>query len=345
MYEEFLSEFLKIPKKQKIEESFISICGFPHREKVSSNILAFFLDTNREHNLGDLFVRSLLEAAELNPNDFPNDFVSETEFCTKKGNFIDIILRNDQMNIVIENKIFAWLYNDLNDYYTSGKEGKESLLGIVLSLYSQNNDNKNFKYITYEMFFEKIKKNIGYYIAQANKKYLPFLYDYLDNIENISRGEDMDKDFIEFVKNHEKDAIDFAGKIDDLRKNLRNIVKSVNQLLGEKLGEKIKEKKVKIWIWRELSTLFDDAVVDYYPDKDKNLNIALDSKIQLSGWRFELWIRKNNTGKEVKLETYIDKINEEGNIKGHRYVLNKTFSFDASIEEVSDFIASIVNKL
>ena len=87
--------------------------------------------------------------------------------------------------------------------------------------------------------------------------------------------------------------------------------------------------------------LSDYAVVDYYPDKDKKINIALDSIIQLSGWRFELWIRSHNT----KLETYIDKINEQGNIKGHRYVLNKTFSFDASIEEVSDFIVSIVNKL
>ena len=119
----------------------------------------------------------------------------------------------------------------------------------------------------------------------------------------------------------------------------------LNQLLEEKLGEKIKEKKVKIWVWRQLPELFDDAVVDYYPDKEKKLNIAFDSYINLHGWNFNLWIRNNNTGKEVKLETYIDKINEQGIIKGKSYVLNKTFSFDASIEEVSDFIASIVNKL
>ena len=53
--------------KEKIkEESFVSICGFPHREKVASNILSFFFDTSREHNLYDLFVRSLIVSIPRN---------------------------------------------------------------------------------------------------------------------------------------------------------------------------------------------------------------------------------------------------------------------------------------
>ncbi|MBQ2354469.1 MAG: PD-(D/E)XK nuclease family protein, partial [Treponema sp.] len=103
MFENLIEEFRKIPKKKLKEETFISICGFPHREKVASNILSFFFDTSREHNMHDLFVRSLIESIGLLPEDYPSDFSCETEVYTEKGNYIDLLLRNEQINIVIEN--------------------------------------------------------------------------------------------------------------------------------------------------------------------------------------------------------------------------------------------------
>ena len=55
-------EKLDTSDKDNQDETFISIIrGKENDEKVSSNILAFFLDTSREHNLGDLFAKSLLE--------------------------------------------------------------------------------------------------------------------------------------------------------------------------------------------------------------------------------------------------------------------------------------------
>lgn len=340
MFEKLLEEFRKIPKKKASEESFISICGFPHREKVASNILAFFFDTSREHNLHDLFVKSLLESMGLCPEDFPSEFSCETEVHTEKGNFIDLLLTSEQINIVIENKIYAWLYNDLDDYYkTAAEAGKNAPLGVVLSLYPQEANNSKYKFITYEELFNKIKKNLGFYVQRANNKYLPFLMDFIDNIENLNWSETMDKDFIDFVRNNKDDAIEFAGKFEELRKELRNVVKTVNQLISEK----IKNKDVKIWPWRELPELFDDAVVDYYPEK--NLNIALDSFINLNNWNFSLWIRSNNTGKDVKLEDYVKKTGLPGKYEGGRFNFDKVFDFDEDVEVVSDFIAGIINKL
>ena len=40
----------------------MEIARFPHWENVYSNILAFFLDTDRPHGFGPLFVRSVLAA-------------------------------------------------------------------------------------------------------------------------------------------------------------------------------------------------------------------------------------------------------------------------------------------
>lgn len=213
MFSELLIEFNKIPKKKYKDESFISICGFPHYEKVASNLLAFFLDYTREHCLYDLFVKSLIETIGKNPDDYDLDFSVETEFYTNKGNYIDLLLKSETINIVIKNKIFAWLYNDLDDYYTTASEkGKNPPLGIVLSLKPVTSIHKNFINITYEMFFNTVKKNLGYYVQAANKKYLPLLIDFMDNIETLDWSRNMDKDFIDFMRNNEDEAISFAKK-------------------------------------------------------------------------------------------------------------------------------------
>ena len=60
-YQKLIDEFAKLPKQERQDETLISIIrGKAHDEKVSSNILAFFLDTTREHDFGNLFVKSLV---------------------------------------------------------------------------------------------------------------------------------------------------------------------------------------------------------------------------------------------------------------------------------------------
>lgn len=335
MFEKLMEEFQKLPKKKIKEESFVSICGFPHREKVTSNILSFFFDTSREHNLYDLFVISLIESIGLSPENYPSDFTSETEVYTEKGNYIDLLLRNDQINIVIENKIYAGLYNDLDDYYkTASENGKNKPLGIVLSYYPQEEVNTNYKFVTYEVFFNCIKKNLGFYVQNANKRYLPFLIDFIDNIENLDWSESMDTEFVEFIRKNKDVAIDFSTKIEELRKELRFQVNSVKQLCEEK----IKNKKVIIKTWRS-PNLLDAVAVDYYPNE--NLKITLNSVLDLNNWSFALWINS----KDIKLETYVNKAGLIGKFENGGFKLDKTFDFDEDIEVVSDFIADIINKL
>lgn len=349
-YEILLSEFAKVPQKTK-EKSFISICGFPSMEKVSSNILAFFLDTHKEHNLKNLFVKSLLESVGLNADEYPEDFESETEVYTKNGKYIDLLLRNEKRNIVIENKIYAKLYNPLNDYYeTASEEGKEEPIGIVLSLFPIEESKKTeisekFYFVTYQDFFNKVKENIGNYLEKANQKYIPFLQDYFDNIWNLERGEnmDIDKEFFEFLREHEADTEKFAGKIEKFRKYLRKKVTDINQ----SLEGKIKGKNVKIWPYRENQHLFDTAVVDYYPNyPNKDVDVAIDSRLTLNGWKFFLWIRAD---KSNRLDDYIKKMDQYPDMKGiitdGRFRFDKIFDFNAEIEDVSDFIVDIINKL
>lgn len=341
----FLDEFNNLPKKTPIEKSFISICGFPSREKVSSNILAFFLDTHKEHNLKNLFVKSLLESVGLNADEYPEDFESETEVPTEQGKYIDLLLRNERRNIVIENKIYAKLYNPLTDYYeTASEEDKEQPIGIVLSLFPIDESKKKeapekYNFVTYHDFFSKVKENIWNYLEKANQKYIPFLLDYFYNIENLERGGKMDIEFVKFLHEHEDLSLEFAGKMEELRKNLRDIVKNVSQLIGDK----IEDKNVKIWAARDRNSqeIFDIAVVDYYPNKD--IDIALDSRLTLNGWEFVLFTRPKSN--KVNLDDYIKQVGLKGKLENGRFKFDQTFDFDAKIEDVSDFIVSIINCL
>lgn len=349
--ENLIHEFKKLPRTKRNDETFISICRFPHQEKVFSNILAFFFDTEREHNLKDLFVESLIEAAGLNPDDFLENFSSETEVYTKKGNYIDLLLRSDEKNIVIENKIYAELHNDLDDYYESAQEeGKENPLGIVLSLYKQSDElvesNPKYKFVVYEDFLNQIKENIGFYKKNANQKYISFLSDFIETIETLARGKSMDTGFVRFLKDNEEAVLEFSKKFAEFRKELRNTVNKVNSLIlaDERLREKIADKKLKVWPWHDSSGIFDVAVVDYFPDDKNQIDIALDSTINLDGWNFALWRRKDDTGK-VMLKDYIEKIGEKGEIKHFKFVLDKTFAFDANPEKVAGFIVDLICKM
>ena len=51
---------LVIPQVPKRKKSIFEIAGYAHYEIVYSNILAFYLDKNEDHNFGSLFLDSLL---------------------------------------------------------------------------------------------------------------------------------------------------------------------------------------------------------------------------------------------------------------------------------------------
>ena len=118
--ENFLKEiqiiYNKLPVKEK---TFMEVSGYPHYENVCSNILSFYLKPKEEHKLDDLVVKALIKTIQLKTNirDInSSNFDVFREYTTQKGNRIDIVLKNDEIVIGIENKIKASVYNDLEDY-------------------------------------------------------------------------------------------------------------------------------------------------------------------------------------------------------------------------------------
>src|SRR5690554_1082514 len=141
-----LQQFLDqhaIPQIKGNPTTFLGIARQPHYENVLSNIYAFFFNPNAEHGFQDLFIMSLLDCINSSSpgqsKDFSDfsDFTIETEFSTNKGGRIDLLLKNDTSAIIIENKIYHTLNNNLKDYWSTiinRIEDETRVIGIVLSL-------------------------------------------------------------------------------------------------------------------------------------------------------------------------------------------------------------------
>ncbi|AUC23458.1 hypothetical protein BTO15_15705 [Polaribacter sejongensis] len=213
---EELQKFIKenkIPKIKGKPKTFLGIAKQPHYENVLSNIYAFYFNVNEVHKLYDLFIVSLQEliAKKLIDTDLTKDisfsegFEIETEYTTKKGGRIDLLLTSENEAIIIENKVYHLLNNDLKDYWNSIDGLVTKKIGIVLSLNPiLEIKHKHFINITHLELFNSVMSNLGNYLLEANDKYLVFLKDLYQNITNLSKSFMEKKDLEFYFKNKEE---------------------------------------------------------------------------------------------------------------------------------------------
>lgn len=338
-FKKILQDFRNGQITSSSKETFISICGFPHYEKVISSILAFFLDTTREHGLKNLFVHSLHDLLDID-FDYSIDFHSFTEVRTDNGNYIDIIIQSDEMTIVIENKIYAKLNNDLNDYFQFAKDKcKKITQGVILGIDKIESANSNFISITYEQLIEKLRCNLGEYVTSADSKYTIFLYDFIENIESLTGKVNMNKEFFTFINENADVIYSFETEMNKLRNELRKIVKGVNALVREHFN--LPQEILYLWEWRNNEGFFDTAVCDYSRD---GYTFTIDSTFNNEGWSFSVFDRNEQTKKRsTELSKKLgDKF--PGTIE-KRYRLKKSFPIDEKQTNIADFICELINKL
>lgn len=155
--DDFLKEINKIYKKIPIrEKTFMEISGYPHYENVCSNILAFYLNPEEEHKFGNLVINALLKVAKNKRQEkcediYLKDLHIYREYITQKGNRIDIVIKNKEIVIGIENKIYASVYNDLDDYAKTLNNLNNNSIKLLLSVYPElkNTVGNDFINITY----------------------------------------------------------------------------------------------------------------------------------------------------------------------------------------------------
>jgi hypothetical protein len=176
------------------EKNIFEISRYAHYENVISNWYAFFLDSSNEHGLGRLFLDSLLEIIKDNSDNLNFDMYKcnvVREVCTDSGRF-DILLYEGEDEskpksaILIENKIYAKVYNPLDEYFSF--VNSDNKIGVLLSLKKENKVHKNFINITHELLIDRIKLKLNEYWDNINIKYLIIMKDLFSYLVSLTKG-------------------------------------------------------------------------------------------------------------------------------------------------------------
>jgi PD-(D/E)XK nuclease superfamily len=281
----------KLPKAVKREQTFMEIAGYPHFENVCSNILAFYLQPNNGHGFGTLFLDVLATLInEEGINDGQGVDVRREEI-TENGKRIDLVIESDSHIFGIENKIFAGLYNDFDDYskHLESLSNGHQVYKILLSLRSVQPSPQlhGFHPISYEIFFQKVLANIGLCFLTAHEPHTTFLRDFMQILQNLQEVTTMDRQRLEYFQNNQQQISTLLNEVDGLRKDMR---KKVSQLKEAVAFENI--YPIQSGLWRSSKDLID--VIWYTVKIDDALWIQFDVYLTPTGWKMHFWNRKGS---------------------------------------------------
>lgn len=333
-----------IPEIEHRTKTFLEIAEMPHYENVDSNILAFFFNKDGEHQLQDLFLRSLVEIIEakivVGKKDIEFvDWTVEREVVTRTGTRIDLVIqsRDGDKAIIIENKIYHWLANDLQSYWNQYYEIKEeNKVGIVLSINPTSTANENFICITHKELNEGILKNLQRYSLEANDKFLVYLEDYIENKKRFYMSDTKKEQLSFYFQNIKK-----INELADIKQHTVNYIFSQIEIACNELGFTSYGgvKKGRYFHFAETSKLYFAIFPNEIFSNDPKYRVILESR-NLSKEVQQMLINS------LKLNDCWDKditILAEPSPKSYAHLAQKTYPFDPNTIEL--FCGSLIKNL
>lgn len=216
------------PETPERRPTFFSIAGFPHYENVLSNVYAFFFRSDEPHGLGNLCLDALVDVLRSKKVDIPwsqHDFrtvYALREVGMRNQQRLDLLLHNGSTQddwqtasavLLIENKVYHWLANDLNNYQESVKEKNPDShrLGLVLGPRRELAP-EGWIFVSHYDWAVAVERRLGTALSRAEPRYVTLLLEVLENIRAMSNP---DENFAEslsfFLRN--RAAISRAEKI------------------------------------------------------------------------------------------------------------------------------------
>lgn len=342
-YLKLLLVFNALPRNNR-SRTFMEISGYPHYENVCSNILGFYFENNAEHGLQNLFLSAFLKMADVDTA-IPNSVVNVyREFGTGSGR-IDLVIEGESFVIAIENKIFHWLANDLDDYanaITSQMSEKQIVIKAVLGLNPIIDERLlkgGFVSYTYNQFWQEVRSLLGEYIGQANQKWITYLIDFMETTTNLS-GQNMElKQTDQFFIEH-NDAI--TTMLNDREAFLGRLTHKISML-----AEEMKETTEGAALAKLPYMYANDRLVLDFKKLGDNYEISFDFYLTPAGWSLQLFGRGTPSYiyllKLVKQPSLREKI-QAATLKEKRYYVQK-WDVQADLGEIRDSLCQWLNAI
>lgn len=283
---------------------FLEIIRKQHYETINSNLYAHFLSCEIDA-VRALFLDALLALIYQKSKKqlvFVNDRVS-TEVSTISNGKIDILIEDFyyQNAVIIENKIYHHLDNDLLDYWNHYKIDDSKKVGVLLTLRPHEipeNVKGNFINITHLEWINKIKEN---YVADSyTSNYKVYIQDFINTIEILSSTKTMNES-AKFYFQNASQVIKASETLNEANQFLNNQF----QLIAEKIGWQLHGSRMT---WRNFW--------DENNNIDTYLTIITKELVQDGILKFSLILELNREDKALENE-----VREK--FKNHKQVIGK----------------------
>lgn len=278
---EKLQTFLNINEipTEKQKTGFLELIKKSHNETINSNIYAHFLSC-KINVIKYAFLDALISIIEEKTNKEFNfsRLDVRTELKTEKGR-IDIVLQDlvSRDTILIENKIYHRLDNNLVEYWVFFNTDDEKKVGVLLTLkphFIPNEVLGKFINITHWEWISVVKENLDVNSIE-DEAYKLYVTDFFNTIENLSITYKMNESARFFFDNASQ-----VNKVNSTLIEGHSFLNTQYELIAEKLGLKTYGSDIN-WknIWDEynhLDTFITIVTEDLISGKDASYKIVLE---------------------------------------------------------------------
>ena len=317
-YKELIDKFNQLDIVTK-ELTLFDVGTRGHFENPTTELLSFFLNSNKSHGLENCFFDGLQDVIASKGFDKGIGTLAsvETEVSTAKGNRIDLLLETEEALIIVECKIYHQQNNPFDDYTSyaeqriknSKKDSEKALVKLVLCLdgnVSKNLWRDGWHGVSYQKLVEAIEPHLSKaLLVNPYNKWGLFAREFLLHLKELDNMGEISKAEVEFLKENIEAFTNMNAYIYD------NLMPKI----GEKIRMDLDKSNLNNFVCKEKSGKWNS----YEPIRRfSNLNWTTDSDVTL-------WIKTSNIGKSCQVRVYIDKQSDllVNKFKG---LLNEQFS-------------------
>lgn len=266
------------------EKTIFSIGGRGHYENPVSDVLAFFLDPNEEHELGSLVAQAMLGCAGITASPHSIQAIHR-EYSTDEQARLDLVLVGDDWLLAIENKVYHTANNPFEHYEEYLKKAfpkqKEQVSLILLS--PKNDKAQGWQSVSFTDLVQAIQANMAEKVLELPfNKWHFFLRDFLANLKTLSGADAMDDTTFDLLEKSMNDIY----RLEEAKEAFNEEVKQRGvKLLAEQTGKKI-NSRIQKWPSDILAYRFSSndwhhendvaLVVDYGVERGYKLRIYID---------------------------------------------------------------------
>lgn len=318
-----------IPETELYSPTFMEIGGYHHKENIYSNILRFFLNPQNEHGFNNHLLNDFLNAIGLEEwcNYDNKSVIIDREVSTDNGR-IDLLIRTNQWTLIIENKIYHTLNNDLEDYLSYVIREKhnhnESMIKlIVLSLYPEKIESK---YINFT--YKELYKLWEHHIQSIDKSndYQIYFNQFLKTIKNLAMAPTITNEELLFIQSN-------ADNIEKIVNLNHRFEQYINGRVNNLISLINKSANCENFEGYDLVLYFKFGNIEYKIECCFEIGAPIyltlatcDNKANEHVFKDFNWFKSNPINKN------------DYNITNDRLFLDRNISWDKSDEEISDII-------